>query len=151
MPLPREPARLGYDGRHSLEAFISELLDLPTLRAYQVLVVRHVARGLEPAEPFAEVALHQEPAFHQGVDRAVHGRRPDLPAARTDFLRDFLRREVPLGREQHLGNRQALRGHRKIVLAQVGNEALDYGVLGHRFWASAIQPRTVSPATRSVS
>jgi hypothetical protein len=135
----------------SLETLVPKLFDLPTLRTHQMLVMRYVARRLKPTEPFAKVALHEEPALEQGVDRSIHRRRADGPPTRTHFTRDFFGGEMMFRVEQYLGDREPLRRDGQVVLAKVRREALDYGVVCQCFSAAASIDRTVSPSSFSGS
>src|SRR5690606_37472193 len=145
--LPREAARFGDDRRHPLEPFVTELLDLAALRAHQMFVVRNVARRLEATEAFAEVALHDEAALKQRVDRAVDRRRAHLAPPRRHFLRDLLGGQMPLGAEHHVGDCEPLRRHRQVVLAEIPHEGGRYAVFCHCCCAWAIIARTVSPSS----
>ena len=71
MTLARKIVRFRQQGRHPFEPFVTELRDLPTDRAQQMLMMRDTARCFVALEAFTEITFHDESAAHQYVQRPV--------------------------------------------------------------------------------
>src|SRR5688500_15712921 len=92
-----------------------------------MLVVRLVARWLVATEAFPKVALDDEAAPHEELERAVNRRSPDAQPPRAELLRNLLGRQVAAGLSEYVGNRKPLCSDRQVVFAKVGAERLGHG------------------------
>lgn len=121
-----------------LDAVVAEYLEAAARDTAQMIVLGLVAGGLEAQESLAEVALDDEPALDQDVERAIDGGGSHPGASRAESVRDLLGGEVVVGREQEFRDRQALRSDGKISLAQPRREALHEGLVGHGLAGEAL-------------
>ena len=148
---PRVPVPLGDEHGHPLEPFVPDLGDSAADGAHEVLVVRHPARRLEALESLSEIALDDEPAAEEHLERPVDRRRPDVGAPRAELQHDVFGGQVTVRSEHDLGDRQPLRGDREIVLAQIRAKLLDYVVSGHGGPPSAARSDSVVSRSGSPS
>ena len=95
-------------------------------------MMRFVASRLVSLVPFAKVALHHQPTRHEQVERAVDRRLPNGRALIAQFTGEVLSRKVSVGTEDCFGNRDPLIGNRKVVIAKVSLEGVDYVALFHQ-------------------
>lgn len=135
MALTREAIGFGDEGRHALETFIAELGDLATDGAHEVFVMRGVARGLEAAKAFTEIAFDREPAFHQQIERAVDRRQTGRCSPSFELRRDIIGGKMSRRLEDDVGDSEALRGNGEPVFAQVRIEVVAYADVAHEGWA----------------
>lgn len=122
--------RFRQDRCHALEAFIAKLGDLATHRADEMFVIGNPTRRFVALEPFTKIALHHQPAAHQHFQRAIHRRRTGTGADEPQFGGHILGREMPIGTQHRIGNGEALRRGRKIVVTQECAERTTIGFDG---------------------
>lgn len=81
-------------------------------------------------ESFAEIALHHQPAAHEHFQRAIHRGRTGTGTGEPEFGGHLLGREVSVGTQYRVGNGEALRRGRKIVVTQECTERPTIGLDG---------------------
>ena len=128
---PRESARLGNERGDTFQPFIAKLFHFAARRAEQVFVMRHIARRLEPAKPFAEITFDNQATVEEHVDGAINSSGADFLAAGIKFGGDFVGGEMAFGVQKHIGHGEARCRHGQIVFAQPRAKAVDYGAVCH--------------------
>ena len=126
MPLAGEVVLLGQEHRHPLQTLIAKLDHSAAHGADEVLVVRLIARRLEPTKSFAEVALDDESGAEHHIERTIDRRGRHRRTASPQLSFDLVGRHVPVATQDDFGDGLPLRRHGEIVVAQVGEKRL-YG------------------------
>ena len=119
MTLPCVAVCFGKDSGHAFQAFVAKLCNFAAHGAQQMFVVRNVARGLEALEAFAKIALDYEAAAYEHFKCAIHRGRTCTGAQRRQFVLHFFGGDMFAGAQYDVGDGETLRGHWKIVLAEI--------------------------------
>ncbi len=118
MALPGKIVRLREQCRHAFQPFIAKLGNPTAYATDQMFVMRHTACRFVPFESFAEITLDHQATPHQHFERPIDRRCTSARAMIGEPLRHVVSRKMALGPQYHVSNREALRRHRKIMIAQ---------------------------------
>ena len=111
--------RFGQQGCHAFESFVAKLSDSSAFCAKQVLVVRYASRRFVALESFTKITFDNQTTAHQHFDSTIHCCGAGIRALRPQLLGNVFGREMPIGAQNSVRNREALRGDGKIVVTQI--------------------------------
>lgn len=130
MALPGEALRFGEERRHAFQAFIAEFRDGAAGGAEEMFVVWDAAGRFIALEAFAEIAFDHKPAADEDLESTIDRGGPGARSLCVEGARHLVSRHVSIGAKDHLSDRHPLRGHREVVIPEVGPKGLT--ILGRR-------------------